>query len=50
MRRHIERGILDAVLIGTEDIAKFGWARRFCYGFAYRIYKLMMRLFAIGYA
>jgi cardiolipin synthase len=50
MRRHIERGILDAVLIGTEDIAKFGWARRFGYGFAYRIYKLMMRLFAIGYA
>jgi cardiolipin synthase len=50
MRRHIERGILDAVLIGKEDIARFGWARRFCYGFAYRVYKLMMRLFAIGYA
>jgi cardiolipin synthase A/B len=50
VRRHVERGILDAVPIGLEDIARFGWARRCCYGFAYRVYKLMMRLFAIGYA
>jgi cardiolipin synthase len=50
VRRHVERGILDAVLIGRDELEHIGWCRRTSYGLAYRIYKLAMRLFAIGYA
>jgi cardiolipin synthase len=50
VRAHIERGIADAVQIGQEDFQHLGWARRKTYGVAYFVYKLMMRIFAIGYA
>jgi cardiolipin synthase len=50
VRRHVERGILDAVPIMREEIEHVGWCRRTSYGLAYRLYKLAMRLFAIGYA
>jgi cardiolipin synthase len=50
VRRHVERGILDAVPILREEIEHVGWCRRTSYGLAYRLYKLAMRLFAIGYA
>jgi cardiolipin synthase len=50
VRRHVERGILDAVPIGREELEHIGWCRRTSYGLAYRLYKLAMRLFAIGYA
>jgi cardiolipin synthase len=50
VRRHVECGILDAVPIGREELEHIGWWRRTSYGLAYRLYKLAMRLFAIGYA
>lgn len=50
VRLHVERGILDAVQIVREEFEHVGWYRRTSYGLAYRLYKLAMRLFAIGYA
>jgi cardiolipin synthase len=50
VRRHVERGIMDAVPIMLEEFEHVGWCRRTSYGLAYRLYKLAMRLFAIGYA
>ncbi len=50
MREHIERGIADGVPVRAEDYAHTGWFRRASYGFAYMVYKLVMRIFAIGYA
>jgi cardiolipin synthase len=50
MRSHIEHGIADAVRIRQEDFEHLGWARRKTYGIAYFLYRLMMRIFAIGYA
>ena len=50
MRAHIERGIADGVLVRAEDFAHIGWFRRASYGLAYMAYKLVMRIFAIGYA
>ncbi|RZJ84874.1 MAG: cardiolipin synthase B, partial [Massilia sp.] len=47
---HIERGILDGVPVRAEDFAGIGWIRRASYGLAYMMYKLVMRVFAIGYA
>ena len=50
MRAHIERGIADGVPIHAEEFAHIGWLRRASYGAAYMVYKLVMRIFAIGYA
>jgi len=50
MRERIERGIADGVPIRAEDFAHTGWIRRASYGLAYMVYKLVMRIFAIGYA
>lgn len=50
MRAHIERGIADGVPIRAEEFAHIGWIRRASYGLAYMMYKLVMRIFAIGYA
>ena len=50
MRAHIERGIADGVPVRAEDFAHIGWFRRASYGLAYMAYKLVMRIFAIGYA
>ena len=50
MREHIERGIADGVPIRAEEFGHIGWIRRASYGLAYMAYKLVMRIFAIGYA
>jgi cardiolipin synthase len=50
MREHIELGIADAVQVAGKDLEQLGWARRTSYEIAYLLYKLAMRVFAIGYA
>lgn len=50
MRAHIERGIADGVPVRAEEFAHIGWFKRASYGAAYLMYKLVMRIFAIGYA
>lgn len=50
MREHILRGIADGVPICTEDFVHVGWLRRAGYGTAYFLYRMAMRIFAIGYA
>lgn len=50
MRAHIERGIADGVPVRAEEFAHIGWFKRASYGAAYLMYKLAMRIFAIGYA
>lgn len=50
MREHIERAVQDGVPIRAEEFAHIGWIRRASYGLAYMVYKLVMRIFAIGYA
>lgn len=50
LRRQIEQGIADGVLIRKEDFEHLGWLRRTSYGLAYLFYKLVMRIVAIGYA
>jgi cardiolipin synthase len=50
VRAHIERAILDGVPVRAEEFAHIGWIRRASYGLAYMMYKLVMRIFAIGYA
>ena len=50
LRRYIEQGIAEGVPVRREEFANIGWLRRFGYGAAYTLYKLAMRIFAIGYA
>ena len=50
MRAHIEHGIADGVVVRLEDLKRIGWVRRTSYEIAYLLYKLTMRIFAIGYA
>ena len=50
MREHIARGMADGVVIQRDDFAHVGWVRRTGYEAAYLLYKLTMRIFAMGYA
>ena len=50
MREYIERGMADGVVIHRDDFAHVGWLRRTGYEAAYLLYKLTMRIFAMGYA
>lgn len=50
MREHIEDGIAEGVPICIEDFEDVGWWKRAGYGTAYFLYKMTMRIFAIGYA
>jgi len=50
MREHIQRGIADGTPICAEDFEHVGWVRRAGYEVAYFFYKMVMRVFAIGYA
>ena len=50
VRAHIERGIADGEVVRMEDFEGIGWVRRVRYEMAYLLYKLTMRIFAIGYA
>jgi cardiolipin synthase A/B len=50
MRTHIERAVHDGVPVCAEEFANISRFRRAKYGAAYLLYKLAMRIFAIGYA
>jgi len=50
VRTHIRAGIADGVAVQPEEFAGMGWVRRASYEVAYLLYKLTMRIFAIGYA
>ncbi|WLI89546.1 cardiolipin synthase ClsB [Massilia sp. R2A-15] len=50
MREHIERGIADGVMIQCDHFTHVGRFKRAGYEVAYFFYKLIMRVFAIGYA
>jgi cardiolipin synthase len=50
VRAHIERGVADGDLVRMEEFEGIGWVRRVRYEMAYLLYKLTMRIFAIGYA
>jgi cardiolipin synthase len=50
VRAHIERGIADGVVIQRDHFTHVGRFRRAGYGVAFFLYKLTMRIFAIGYA
>ena len=50
VRTHIGKGIADGVVVRLEEFEGMGWVRRAQYGVAYFLYKLAMRIFAIGYA
>jgi cardiolipin synthase len=50
VRAHIERGVADGEIVRMEEFEGMGWMRRVRYEMAYLLYKLAMRIFAIGYA
>ncbi|MDB5747764.1 MAG: cardiolipin synthase [Massilia sp.] len=50
VRTHIRGGIADGVVVCPKEFEGVGWMRRASYGLAYLLYKLTMRIFAIGYA
>jgi cardiolipin synthase len=50
VRAHIERGVADGEIVRMEEFEGMGWMRRVRYEMAYLLYKLTMRIFAIGYA
>jgi len=50
VRTHIQRGIADGVPVLPQQFEGMGWVRRAAYEMAYLLYKLTMRIFAIGYA
>jgi cardiolipin synthase len=50
LTRQIERGIADGTVVCMEDLRQLGWVRRAGHEMAYLLYKLTMRIFAIGYA
>ncbi|MBC7455790.1 MAG: cardiolipin synthase ClsB [Massilia sp.] len=49
VRAHIERGILDGVVIERDHFVRVGRLRRAGHGIAFFFYKLTMRIFAMGY-
>ncbi len=50
MREHILLGMNDGVEICLKDFDDVGWLKRTGYGTAYFFYRMVMRVFAIGYA
>jgi cardiolipin synthase len=50
VRAHIERGVADGEIVRMEEFEGMGWMRRMRYEMAYLLYRLTMRIFAIGYA
>ncbi|WP_229507868.1 phosphatidylserine/phosphatidylglycerophosphate/cardiolipin synthase family protein [Massilia sp. Dwa41.01b] len=50
VRTHIQKGIADGVPVLPQQFEGMGWVRRAAYEMAYLLYKLTMRIFAIGYA
>jgi cardiolipin synthase len=50
LRAHIERAMAEGTPVRRDEFANIGWARRLGYELAYTMYKLTMRVVAIGYA
>ncbi|MEN3275211.1 MAG: cardiolipin synthase [Massilia sp.] len=50
VRTHIKKGIADGVAVRLEEFEGMGWVRRASYEMAYLLYRLTMRIFAVGYA
>jgi cardiolipin synthase len=50
LAKQIQAGIQDGVTICQDDLRQLGWVRRCGHGMAYFLYKLTMRIFAVGYA
>jgi cardiolipin synthase len=50
MREHILRGMDEGVEICMAEFEHVGWLRRASYDAAYFLYRLTMRIFAVGYA
>jgi cardiolipin synthase len=50
LARQIERGVADGVQVCLDDLRQLGWVRRCGHEMAYLLYKLTMRVVAIGYA
>lgn len=48
LRAHIERGVVEGVVIPAEDFADIAWYRRAWYGFAFFLYRSAMRLVTGG--
>lgn len=50
LRARIELAIADGVSVCPQEYAHIGRLRRWRYGLAYTLYKMLMRVFGIGYA
>lgn len=50
LRTHIEQAMAEGTPVRRDEFANIGWARRLGYELAYTMYKLTMRIVAIGYA
>lgn len=50
LARQIERGVADGVQVCLDDLKQLSWVRRYGHEAAYLLYKLTMRVVAIGYA
>lgn len=48
LRRHIEHGIADGVLIKLEDFANIPWYKRVWYGITYLVYRGLMHIVTLG--
>jgi cardiolipin synthase len=50
LARQIERGVADGVQVCMDDLRAVSWVRRCGHEMAYFLYKMTMRVVAIGYA
>ncbi|WP_075794334.1 cardiolipin synthase ClsB [Massilia putida] len=50
LARQIERGVADGVQVCLDDLRQLSWVRRCGHEMAYLLYKMTMRVVAIGYA
>lgn len=48
LRRHIEHGIADGVMIKLEDFANIPWYKRVWYGITYLVYRGAMHVVTLG--
>jgi cardiolipin synthase len=50
LARQIEQGIADGVRVCMDDLRQLSWVRRYGHAMAYLLYRMTMRVVAIGYA
>jgi cardiolipin synthase len=50
LARQIERGVADGVQVCMDDLRQLSWVRRYGHAMAYLLYRMTMRVVAIGYA